>query len=201
MTKLIIIRHGNTFDKGDVVLRAGSRTDLPLSSSGHAQAEKLGTHLKDQGLLPDLVLTSHLKRTKETAARALAAIGHTCPTTPRPELNEIDYGIDDGKPETEVTARLGQQTLTDWDKKTIMPPEWSPRPDQICANLCHLFNDFKEQGHSTIWLVTSNGIARFIPELCKTSGPVDIKLKTAAYGSIDLRDDGLHLLNWGVTAP
>ena len=28
MTRLLIARHGNTFDKGDVLLRVGKRTDL-----------------------------------------------------------------------------------------------------------------------------------------------------------------------------
>ncbi|HAO37083.1 MAG TPA: histidine phosphatase family protein, partial [Hyphomonas sp.] len=38
MARLIIVRHGNTFDKGDTVTRVGGRTDLPLSASGLAQA-------------------------------------------------------------------------------------------------------------------------------------------------------------------
>ncbi|MFZ4686424.1 MAG: histidine phosphatase family protein [Hyphomonadaceae bacterium] len=37
-TRIFIVRHGNTFDKGDVVTRVGGRTDLPLSTSGSAQA-------------------------------------------------------------------------------------------------------------------------------------------------------------------
>ena len=44
MTDIYIVRHGNTFDKGDVVTRVGARTDLPLSRSGFAQAEALGAN-------------------------------------------------------------------------------------------------------------------------------------------------------------
>ena len=34
MARVIICRHGNTFDKGDLVRRVGARTDLALSKSG-----------------------------------------------------------------------------------------------------------------------------------------------------------------------
>ena len=44
MARLFVVRHGNTFDTGDVVTRVGGRTDLPLSKSGKAQAEKLAAH-------------------------------------------------------------------------------------------------------------------------------------------------------------
>jgi len=42
--QLFIVRHGNTFDPGDTVTRVGARTDLPLSSSGRAQADALARH-------------------------------------------------------------------------------------------------------------------------------------------------------------
>ena len=38
-TRLIIARHGNTFDAGDIPTRVGRRTDLPLVASGEAQAK------------------------------------------------------------------------------------------------------------------------------------------------------------------
>ena len=39
MTSILICRHCNTFDKGDIIRRVGARTHLPLSLSGRAQAE------------------------------------------------------------------------------------------------------------------------------------------------------------------
>ena len=47
--KVYIVRHGNTFDKGDVVTRVGARTDLPLSSSGQTQAEQLAAYFHVAG--------------------------------------------------------------------------------------------------------------------------------------------------------
>ena len=39
MSRVYIVRHGNTFDRGDVILRVGGRTDIPLSTSGIDQAK------------------------------------------------------------------------------------------------------------------------------------------------------------------
>ena len=39
-TKLIVVRHGNTFNKGDTILRVGSKTDLPLTATGVQQGRK-----------------------------------------------------------------------------------------------------------------------------------------------------------------
>ena len=74
MTDIYIVRHGNTFDKGDVVTRVGARTDLPLSSSGRAQAEKLAAHFREvapQGF--SAAYCSPLQRTRQTAETILGA--------------------------------------------------------------------------------------------------------------------------------
>ena len=72
-TTLIVARHGNTFSPGDVVTRVGARTDMPLSTSGLEQGWKLGLYLRDNDLLPDVVFTSALQRTQQTAEQIFAA--------------------------------------------------------------------------------------------------------------------------------
>ncbi|MEO1406790.1 MAG: histidine phosphatase family protein, partial [Pseudomonadota bacterium] len=74
MTDIYIVRHGNTFDKGDIVTRVGARTDLPLSSSGEAQADRLATHFRD--IAPNgftAAYCSELQRTRQTAETILQA--------------------------------------------------------------------------------------------------------------------------------
>ncbi|HBU32950.1 MAG TPA: histidine phosphatase family protein, partial [Hyphomonas sp.] len=65
MARLIIVRHGNTFDKGDTVTRVGGRTDLPLSASGLAQADALANHFADTRFVA--AFCSPLMRTRQTA--------------------------------------------------------------------------------------------------------------------------------------
>ena len=71
MGRIIVCRHGNTFDKGDTVTRVGGRTDLPLSTSGTAQAEALSRHFTDTAFRA--AYCSPLQRTRETAAAILSA--------------------------------------------------------------------------------------------------------------------------------
>lgn len=195
---LLCIRHGNTFGPGDTILRVGKRTDLSLSSSGRAQAEKLGRYFAEHNLRPDLVFTSTLKRTKETARIALDAAEFAAACEARPELDEIDYGIDDGKPETEVIARLGAQALKDWDEKNVMPAEWSPKPQHIIQSLRQFLDTAAAHQNRCIWGVTSNGIARFIPQLCNNSDPIDTKLKTGAFGHLEYNGETWQLKGWNI---
>ena len=89
MIRLIIARHGNTFDKGDVIRRVGLRTNLPLSISGRKQAVKLGKALPDitDGISLSECYVSELSRTQETAKIAIKQL-------PAPESFSDEDGED-----------------------------------------------------------------------------------------------------------
>jgi len=82
MTTLIIARHGNTFNVSETPTRVGARTDLPLVESGKEQARKMGAWLKAQNLYPEIVYSSELKRTQETAQIAIETLGYKQPVFP-----------------------------------------------------------------------------------------------------------------------
>jgi probable phosphoglycerate mutase len=67
MARVIICRHGNTFDKGDLVRRVGARTDLALSKSGIKQANFLAEQFSPlkSGYNFSKAYSSTLQRTKE----------------------------------------------------------------------------------------------------------------------------------------
>lgn len=198
MTTLLIARHGNTFSPGDILCRVGAGTDIPLVESGRAQGTYLGQFLAQKNLIPDIAYSSHLKRAKETASLALDAMGLSLPITEDKIFNEIDYGPDEGKPEEDVVARLGEDVLKAWDKDAIVPNGWNVTPDELIQG----WMDFgktvaKNYAGKTILVVTSNGIARFAPYL---TGDFDsfkqnhnIKLSTGAVSKMDF--DGT---NWSV---
>lgn len=133
-TTLIIARHGNTFEAGQTPTRVGARTDLPLVNSGEEQALRLGHTLKNAGLMPQYVFTSILQRTITTAR--LACVAMVCDVTHEASefFNEIDYGPDENKPDSDVIARIGADSLKAWDVDGTMPDGWSPRPDWIIHN-------------------------------------------------------------------
>lgn len=207
---LYVIRHGNTFDKGDTLLRVGGKTDLPLSTSGRQQAKALGIHLFKQHQLthaqpPSQIYCSHLSRTYETASIALQHF-HQSKQHPKPLdwLNEIDYGPDEGQPETKVLERIGQHALEQWEQHNIVPEGWRVDPvaiqqqwrqfldEQVALYQLETQNKLEtqsaagahQQHHKILWMVTSNGIARFIFDAININhiGPSSKKLRTAHYG-------------------
>ncbi len=193
-TTIIIARHGNTFAPDQTPTRVGARTDLPLVESGEDQALRLGHHLKSQKLIPDLVYTSTLRRTIDTARLICVAMMCPAPNTPLPFLNEIDYGPDENKPEPDVKARLGEMALKRWDDFGEMPLDWSPRPDVISGSWQYFLDkcqtDLKDK---RVLVVTSNGIARFALNCAENGDTCPLKLSTGAYGILK------HDTKWMVT--
>lgn len=185
MRRVIIVRHGNTFDPGDVIRRVGRGTDLPLSTSGQAQAKALSAHFIDTPF--DRVISSPLKRTRETAEAIATHIQYD------DRLLEIDYGPDEGKPEQDVVARLGADVIKFWDTHAVPPPDWLVDPEQIRANWANILTE----SSGTTLVVTSNGIARFALDVAQHGG-AERKLKTGAYGVIEERTDGWHVTEWNI---
>lgn len=212
MTRIAIVRHGNTFSPGDTVLRTGARTDLPLSPSGLAQAQALGPALARHlsGHRVGFVYSGPLQRTLATAD---ALRGHfTGPALPvvAEFLREIDHGPDEGQPEEAVFARLGHEALTLWETHSVMPAEWSPRPEafitlwqRFLAALARPEPEFAPEfapggEPDAAVIVTSNGLARFALQALAFDTPTPPgKLRTGAFGIIDT-DDGrtARLITW-----
>jgi len=83
-----------------------------------------------------------------------------------PLFNEIDYGVDENKPEAEVVDRVGAEALKAWDENAIVPKGWQVDVPKIIQG----WLDFgascvQNHGGKKILVITSNGIARFAPHL------------------------------------
>lgn len=201
--KIILVRHGNTFKPDEVPRRVGARTDLPLVESGKAQAKKLGAYLAANNLAPDIVYTSRLKRTIETAEGALAEMNIRRAIHQSDMFDEIDHGPDENKTDPEIVARIGAHAFNAWEFENAMPADWSPKPD-VLRKRWFDFAKHCEQAYDgqTVMVVTSNGIARFAPLLANNTADVipDGKYKMATGGlSILEGDGGLWMLShWNI---
>ncbi len=191
MARLYVVRHGNTFDHGDIVRRVGGRTDLPLSQSGQVQARALAKAFSS--IRFDRALVSPLRRTRMTADAILDA--QTQP--PKAELTEslieIDYGPDEGEAEDKVVARIGEDALRAWDRDAIVPDGWIIDPQAVRNGWRTLLQDLK----GTVLIVTSNGVARFLLDIADHDG-VDRKLKTGAYGVLEGENETWRITDWNV---
>ncbi|WCT75197.1 histidine phosphatase family protein [Sphingomonas naphthae] len=193
MATVIIVRHGNTFERGEAPRRVGSRTDLPLTAEGEAQARSVGRHFAEAGITFDRVLTGPLVRTRRTAALIGETIGSVGPAEVVPWLDEIDHGPDEDRPEADVVARLSADVLAAWDRAAIVPPGWNVDiPGRIAA-----WRAFLEAAEGTNLIVTSNGAARFallaagvVPSLNR------LKLRTGAWGRLAGGGRAWTILEW-----
>ena len=89
-----MVRHGETASNKDRAIQ-GSQIDLPLNENGREQARDLARKLKKQKF--DIVISSDLKRTSETAAILSKELGIPL-APPLPLLRERDFGKWSGKP-------------------------------------------------------------------------------------------------------
>lgn len=196
MAHLFVVRHGNTFDTGDVVTRVGGRTDLPLSSSGMKQAEALAAHFASTRFAA--ALASPLQRTRATARAILCARTDAPALLIRSFLREIDYGPDENQPEETVLARLGQAALKAWDEDGAPPPGWLVDPAAIRAGWAALLAETCAlAADAQVLVVTSNGTARFLTDVVDTAPEgLERKLRTGAWGQIEVTPAGARLAAW-----
>lgn len=202
MTRAVyVVRHGNTFDRGDTVTRVGARTDLPLSRSGQEQASKLASHFSAARIQFTQAVAGPLRRTVETAEAILA--GQDTPPRLQIEafLREIDYGPDENRPEEDVVARLGENVLHRWETQAIVPPGWQVDPDALVESWRGWFASVGAAGTGPVLCVTSNGIARFARFAAEAAAPQDgdLKLKTGAFARFEVEPDGTaRIADWNI---
>jgi len=192
--RLIIVRHGNTFGSGDVVTRVGGRTDLPLSASGVRQADALARQFESTFFAT--ARSGPLKRTRATAAAILAAQASPPELLTELFLREIDYGPDENRPEAEVVARIGAAALEAWEQHSVPPPGWRVDPQALIGNWQELFAELRGDAGAHL-VVTSNGIARFALAAAGVARE-DAKLRTGAYGVVELAGEGVAVREWNV---
>jgi len=72
MRELILLRHAHA----EIASMGQADLDRPLSAEGLAEAEAAGHWLKSQNLVPDCVLCSPSRRTRETLEGVLGVVGY-----------------------------------------------------------------------------------------------------------------------------
>ena len=125
MTRLYVVRHGNTFERGEAPRRIGARTDLPLTAAGRAQAEALGRHLRVRRSGSARALSAaSCKRTRATAEAILTRQSTRWrSSTPSSSPRSIT-GPTRTSPESAVLARIGRSALELWETELVPPPGW-----------------------------------------------------------------------------
>ncbi|MUL76700.1 phosphoglyceromutase [Mycolicibacterium sp. CBMA 226] len=121
MPTLILLRHGES-QWNEKNLFTGW-VDVDLTDKGRAEAVRGGQLLVEQGVLPDVLYTSLLRRAINTANLALdAADRHWIPVHRDWRLNERHYGALQGLDKAETLAKYGEDQFMSWRRSYDTPP-------------------------------------------------------------------------------
>jgi probable phosphoglycerate mutase len=215
-TTLIIARHGNTFKKEETPTRAGASTDLALVEKAKARA--IGSCLKANNLMPDIIFASPLIRTIQTAVYAMEEAGlDQYPLTITNLFKEIDYGPDENKIEKDVELRLGRHSLATnksdhnedqireegkkvielWNSKAVVPHGWNVSPKAMIEGWKNFASDIeKSYKNKVVLVVTSNGVARFSPHITASfedfSANNNLKISTGSICIFEKSDENTY---------
>ena len=118
---LVLLRHAES-EWNAKALFAGW-VDVGLAPSGREEAAAAGRMLADAGLRPDVVHTSVLTRTAQTANILLKTAGLSwLPVRRSWRLNERHYGALQGKDKAQVRAEFGDEQFMLWRRSYDVPP-------------------------------------------------------------------------------
>jgi 2,3-bisphosphoglycerate-dependent phosphoglycerate mutase len=121
MGTLVLLRHGQSVWNAENLFTGW--VDVPLSETGEQEARRGGELLRVEGLLPDVVHTSLLRRAIATANLALDACDrHWIPVRRDWRLNERHYGALQGKDKKQTLDTYGEEQFMLWRRSYSVPP-------------------------------------------------------------------------------
>ena len=121
MSTLILLRHGESQWNAKNLFTGW--VDVDVNEKGAAEAKRGGELLVENGLLPDVVHTSVLRRAINTAQIALGACDrHWIETKRSWRLNERHYGALQGKDKAATLAEFGEEQFMIWRRSYDTPP-------------------------------------------------------------------------------
>ena len=121
MGTLVLLRHGQSVWNAENLFTGW--VDVPLSETGEQEARRGGELLRAEGLLPDVVHTSLLRRAIATANLALDACDrHWIPVRRDWRLNERHYGALQGKDKKQTLEEYGEEQFMTWRRSFDVPP-------------------------------------------------------------------------------
>jgi 2,3-bisphosphoglycerate-dependent phosphoglycerate mutase len=118
---LVLLRHGESEWNAKNLFTGW--VDVPLSDKGVEEAKRGGQLLKDEGVVPDVVHTSLLRRAIVTANLALDVADLLwIPVKRSWRLNERHYGALQGKDKKQIRDEYGEEQFMLWRRSYDVPP-------------------------------------------------------------------------------
>ena len=131
MHKLVLIRHGES--TWNLENRFTGWTDVDLTPTGVAQAQRAGRLIQEEGLDFDVAYTSVLKRAIHTLWHTLDAMERQwLPVHNNWRLNERHYGALQGLNKADTAKKFGDEQVLVWRRSYDTPPPALEAQDPRC---------------------------------------------------------------------
>lgn len=157
---LVLLRHGESEWNAKNLFTGW--VDVPLSEKGLSEATAGGELLKAEGVLPDVVHTSLLRRAIMTANLALdAADRHWIPVRRSWRLNERHYGALQGLDKAATREKYGDEQFMLWRRSFDTPPPAIEAGSEFSQDADPRYADLGDELPLTECL--KDVIARFLP--------------------------------------
>ncbi|MGV0807190.1 phosphoglyceromutase [Mycolicibacterium setense] len=159
MPTLILLRHGES-DWNQKNLFTGW-VDVDLTDKGRTEAVRGGELMVEQGVLPDVVYTSLLRRAITTANLALdAADRHWIPVHRDWRLNERHYGALQGLDKAATKEKYGEEQFMAWRRSYDTPPPPIERGSEFSQDTDPRYADI---GGGPLTECLKDVVTRFVP--------------------------------------
>ena len=207
--RLILCRHGNTFNPGDKVVMVGKQTDLPLVEKGRAQAVAVAGWLRAKNILPSAVYASELSRSREFAQIVMDTRDMQGSPVVSPLLNELDFGRWEGKSDHEICSEEGQVAMDNWQRHGEWPasaewPHGERHVQQECKSfLAKLVSTYRE--NDVVVAVSHGGrLRQFLAivdnaayqQACAAGSLRDWKVATGHVCTLDYKNGSWQIAAW-----
>jgi 2,3-bisphosphoglycerate-dependent phosphoglycerate mutase len=164
---LVLLRHGES--EWNALNLFTGWVDVDLTEKGRAEAVRCGQLLVNEGVLPDVLYTSLMRRAITTANLALdAADRHWIPVHRDWRLNERHYGALQGLNKAETKEKYGEEQFMAWRRSYDTPPPEIAKGSEFSQDADPRYADI---GGGPLTECLADVVARFVPYFEQTIVP------------------------------
>ena len=151
--EIFVVRHGQT--EWNALEKMQGQTDIELNEIGREQAQITGEQIKNENI--DLIITSPLKRAKETAE--IINKNFNAPIIEDKRLMERGYGELEGKTRTErkMLKEISDEIDEFWNYNKNLDTYNVEKIQQFCNRVYEILDEIKEKYQNKKILIVTHG--------------------------------------------
>lgn len=166
ITTLLLIRHGQT--EWNVLGKYTGQIDIPLNETGRKQARQVAQMLRNTP--PDVIVSSDLRRARETADLIADACHLTVITDPR--LREINQGVWEGMQFEDIKTQYAQEFAARDANPLAVASPGGETVGQVQDRVLTAVSDLVEKHNGSRIAIVAHGLALALIKAHYTNYPI-----------------------------